>query len=96
MGRITTLKAVGLGMLLLGGSPLLADHAQAAMRERPPPKGASGVSLNGINPNGLSLNTAKPQGRAVAGNAAGAADLGALRVRTVRLANGRTLVPALP
>jgi hypothetical protein len=98
--------------LLLGGLALATDAKAYFGDERDCPSGTcsdpnNGVSLNGINPNGLTrngmkpqgtglngreINTLKPQGRSTSGDVAETADLGALQVRAIRLADGRTLL----
>ena len=55
----------------------------------------NGVTVNTAWPNGREINSFRPQGRAATGEAAETvevANVGALRVRAVRLSGGRTLL----
>ena len=101
MRKITFTRVAALAALLLGGGLAFAPEARAGVVLN----GVSfngvglngvalnGVSLNGQNLNGTSSNGAMLQGRPASGEAAGVADPGALRVRAVRLPDGRTLLP---
>ncbi len=82
----STTKAAALTALLLVGGLALAPEARANVT-------LNGGSLNGQKPNGVAANGRESNGAPPRGEAAEAADFGALRLRTIRLRDGRTLLP---